>query len=146
MLMLDRRTNRRAFIAELSSAAAGPLVARGQQPAMPVIGFVAVGSSERFADRIAAFREGLRKAGFVEGRNVGIESRWAEPGNYARAGSLAVELVKRRVDVIVAPNVPFIAKSVPTTIPKVSLFPGDPAGRGSWERMATRYGSCLLNT
>jgi putative ABC transport system substrate-binding protein len=121
---------RREFIAGLGSVAARPLVARAQQPALPVIGFVAVGSSERFADRMAAFRDGLRRAGFVEGRNVGIESRWAEPGNFAGAGPLAVELVERRVDVIVAPNVPFIAKSVPTAIPKVSLFPGDPVSAG----------------
>jgi putative ABC transport system substrate-binding protein len=121
---------RRAFIAGLGGVAAWPMVARGQQFGNPVIGFVAAGSPDRFNDRISAFRDSLRKAGFVEGRNVAIEFRWAEPGHYDQAPALAAELVDRRVNVIVATNVPRAAKGATTTIPVVSLFPSDPVEAG----------------
>ena len=122
---------RREFIARLSSAAiVWPVAARAQQPAMPVIGFLAPGAPEQFGDRIAAFRDGLRKAGFVEGRNVVIEQRWAA-ASFDRMPVLANELVERKVDVIVATGGSgFAAKAATTTIPIVSLFPGDPTKSG----------------
>src|SRR5262245_16966271 len=83
---------RRKFLATLGGAAAvWPLAARAQQAAMPVVGYFAAGSPERFADRIAAFREGLRKTGFVEGRNVAIEQRWSDAG-FDSMPALAAEL------------------------------------------------------
>jgi putative tryptophan/tyrosine transport system substrate-binding protein len=121
---------RRKFITLLGGAAAAwPLAARAQQPAMPVIGYFAAGSPERFADRIAAFREGLRKTGFVEGRNVAIEQRWSDAG-FDSMPALAAELVAHKVDVLVTSNVPTIAKAATTSIPIVSLFPSDPVRSG----------------
>jgi putative ABC transport system substrate-binding protein len=120
----------RAFIAGLGGTAAWPVAGRAQQFGNPAIGFVAAGSPDRFNDRISAFRDSLRKAGFVEGRNVAIEFRWAEPGHYDQAPALAAELVDRRVNVIVAANVPRAARKATTTIPVVSLFPSDPVEAG----------------
>src|SRR5450755_2085111 len=122
---------RREFIAGLGGAAALPLVARAQQPplGMQVIGYFGAGSPAPFADRIAAFRDGLRKTGFVEGRNVAIEFRWTEAG-YDQLPALAAELVGRRVDVLVTGNGPSAAKSATATIPIVSVFGGDPVKSG----------------
>jgi putative ABC transport system substrate-binding protein len=92
---------------------------------MPVIGYFGVGSPEPFADRIASFRDGLRRAGFVEGRNVAIEFRWTEDG-YDRLPKLAAELIDRRVDVLVTGNAAVAAKAATSTIPLVCLFGGDP--------------------
>jgi len=92
---------RRTFIAGLASAAAWPVVARAQQPAVPVIGMLSGSSFESFADRMAAFRQGLREIGFIEGRNVAIEYRSAD-GRYERAPALAADLVRQQVAVIVA--------------------------------------------
>ena len=112
---------RRTFIAGLGSAAVWPPLARAQQPAIPVIGLLMSTSREANLERLAAFREGLSKTGYVEMRNVAIEYRSAD-GQYERLPALAAELLRRHVNVIVAgPGIPaaLAAKSATTTIPVV---------------------------
>ena len=98
---------RREFIAGLGSAAAWPVVARAQQPAMPVIGFLTLGSARQNARYVAEFLQNLEKAGYVEGKNVVIEYRWGD-GQLARLAELASDLVSPQSAVIVAVGAPSI--------------------------------------
>ena len=135
---------RRDFVQLLGGAAAAwPFAAHAQQKAMPVVGILSAGSPGPAAPFISALRDGLGDMGFVDGRNVAIESRWAE-GKYDLLPGMAAELVGRNLDVIVVPSgTPAIlaAKRATSTIPIVFLSGGDPVADGLVASLARPAGN-----
>jgi putative ABC transport system substrate-binding protein len=122
---------RREFIAALGGAGAWPLAASAQQPAMPVIGYFNAATADGYSESLHALRQGLKESGYVEGENLAIEYRWAD-NQPDRLPVLVADLIRRRVNVIVANSAPAsvaVAKAT-TTIPIVFLVPEDPVALG----------------
>src|SRR5580693_4111720 len=126
-------TGRRQFISTIAGAAAvWPLGARAQQPALPVVGFLRLGSADSNARNVAAFRKGLDETGYVEGQNVTVEYHWLE-GQYDRVPALVADLVRRRVAVIATPASTMatrLAKAATATIPIIFGVGEDPVPLG----------------
>ena len=122
---------RREFIGIAGGAAVWPLAARAQQKAVPVIGYLSVGVPDRAGPFLAAFRQGLSETGHVDGQTVAVEYRWAE-GHYDRLPGLADDLVRRKVDVIVATpfSVAVAAQNATSSIPIVFISGVDPVAAG----------------
>jgi putative ABC transport system substrate-binding protein len=124
--------NRREFIAGIGVAAAWPFAVCAQQPAMPIIGYLGSASPATGAQTLVGLRESLAEAGYVDGRNVTIEPRWAE-GQYNRLPAMAAEMVRRQVTVIIATGgtaAALAAKAATTTIPLVFSVTDDPVALG----------------
>ena len=134
---------RREFIVSIGAAAMWPALARARKPTVPVIGFMSGRSPDEFQHLVAAFHQGLGEAGFVEGKNVAVEYRWAL-GQYDRLPALAADLVKRRVAVLAAvggdPSA-LAAKQATSTIPVVFGMPGDPVKVGIVEGLSRPGGN-----
>src|SRR5215468_1272822 len=122
---------RRTFIAGLGSAAAWPVVAWAQQPAVPVIGYLSPQSADDYKNFTVPFLQGLKETGYVEGQNVAVEYRWAD-NQYDRLPALVADLVRRGVKVIVVSGTPapLAAKAATTAIPIVFSTGGDPVALG----------------